>query len=78
MLLFLVQKVIYTNRQTAKEMQVNLVKYHVYQQLKVDEHDANLNMTIPQFDEKWHIILVYDSSLRRFENEYTYISRYPI
>ena len=59
------KKVIYMNRQTGKEMHVNSVKYHVYQQLKVDEHKANLNMTMPQFDEKWNI--VYDS-LRHFGN----------
>ena len=45
-------------RQTGKEMHVNLVKYHVYQQLKADEHNATLNMTVPQFSEKW--IIVYD------------------
>ena len=31
------KKVIYMNRQNSKEMHVNLVKYHVYQQLKADE-----------------------------------------
>ena len=28
------------------EMHVNLVKFHVYQQLKADEHEASLNMTM--------------------------------
>ena len=41
------KKVIYMNRQTGKEMHVYLLKYHVYQQLKADEHKANLNMTMP-------------------------------
>ena len=50
-----------------KKLHVNLVKYHVYQQLKTDEHKANLNMTMPLFDERWNI--VYDS-LRHFENGY--------
>ena len=54
---------IYMNRQTGKEMHVNLVKYHVYQQLKADEHKANLNMTILQFD------IIYDS-LRHFKDGY--------
>ena len=53
------------NRQTGKEMHVNLTEYHVYQQLKRDEHKANLNMTMLQFDERWNI--VYDS-LRHFKN----------
>ena len=44
------------NRQTGKEMHANLVKYHVYQQLKADEHKANLNMTMPQFVEWWNIV----------------------
>ena len=47
------------NTLTGKEMHVVLVKYHVYQQLKADEHKASLNMTMPQFDERWNI--VYDS-----------------
>ena len=55
------------NRPTGKETHVNLGKYHVYQQLKTDEHKANLNMTMPQFGERWNI--VYDS-LRHFENGY--------
>ena len=57
----------YMNRQIGKEMHVNLVRYHVYHQLKADENKANLNMTMPQFDERWNI--VYDS-LRHFENGY--------
>ena len=55
------------NRQTGKEMRVNLVKYYVYQRHKADEHKANLNMTMPKFDEKWNMI--YDS-LGHFENGY--------
>ena len=55
------------NRQTGKEMHVNLVKYHVYQQFKTDEYKANLNMTMLQFDEKCNII--YDS-LWHFEDIY--------
>ena len=47
------------NRQSGKEMHVNVVKYHVYQQLKADEHKANLIMTMLQFDEKWNIIYDY-------------------
>ena len=47
------------NRQIGKE---NIVKYHVYQQPKADEHKAN--MTMLQFDEKWNII---NYSLRHFE-----------
>ena len=60
-------KVIYMNRQTGKEMQVNLVKYHVYQQLKADEDKANLNRTMPQFDERWNTVR---ATLRHFENGY--------
>ena len=44
------KKVIYMNRQTGKEMHIILVKYNVYQQLKAD-----LNMTMPHFDEKWKV-----------------------
>ena len=58
------------NRQTGKKMHVNLVKYHVYQQLKSDEHKANLSMTMLQLDEKWNII--YDT-LRHFEDGYSNI-----
>ena len=36
----------YINRQTGKEIYVNLVKYHVYQQLKADEHQPNLKKTM--------------------------------
>ena len=54
MLLFLTQNS-NVNRQTGKEMHVNLVKYHAYQQLKADEHKENLNMTMPKFDERWYI-----------------------
>ena len=59
------KKVILMNRQTGKEMHVNLVTYHVYQQLKAEEHISNLNITMPKFDEKCNII--YDS-LRHFGN----------
>ena len=52
-------KVIYVNRPTGKEMNV---KYHVYQQ-----HEVNLNMAMPHFDERWNA--VYDS-LRHHDNEY--------
>ena len=48
-------------------MHVNLVKYNVYQQLKADKHKANLNMTMPQVDEKWNTI---NDSFRHFENRY--------
>ena len=34
------------NWQTAEEIHVNLVKYHVYQHFKADDHKANLNMTM--------------------------------
>ena len=61
------KKVIYMNRQTGKEMHVNLVKYHVYQQLKADEHKANLNRAMLQFNEMWNT--VYDS-LRHLGNGY--------
>ena len=57
------KKVIYMNRQTGKEMHVNLIKYHVYQQLKADEHKGNLIMTMLHFGERWNT--VYDS-LRHF------------
>ena len=40
---------------------------NVYSHLKADEHKANLNMTMPQFDEKWNTIYDY---LRHFENGY--------
>ena len=40
------------NRQTGKEMHVNLAKDQDYQQLKADEHKANLNMTMLHFDER--------------------------
>ena len=53
--------------QTGKELHINLVEYHIYQQLKDDEHKANLSMTMPQFDERWNT--VYDST-RHFENGY--------
>ena len=55
------------NRHTGKEIHVNLVKYLVYQQLKADEHKANLIMTIPNFDDRWNI--EYDS-LKHFETGY--------
>ena len=58
------------NSQTGREMHVNLIRYHVYQRLKADAHKANLNMTMPQFDERWNT--VYDS-LRHFENGCLYI-----
>ena len=45
-IIFNTKKVIYMNRQTGKEMHVNLAKDHDYQQLKADEHKANLNITI--------------------------------
>ena len=61
------KKVIYMNRQIGKEMHINLVKYHVYQQLKADEHKANINMTMLHFDERWNT--VYDS-LRHFGDGY--------
>ena len=61
------KKVIYMDRQTGKDMHVNLVKYHVYQQLKADEQKANLNMTMLHFNERWNT--VYDS-LRQFGNGY--------
>ena len=53
------------NRQTGKVIHVNLVEYHAYQQLKADEHKANLNMTMLHFDERWNT--VYDS-LRHIDN----------
>ena len=56
MLLFLTQKVIHKNRQTGKEMHVNLVKCK-----------ANLNMPMPHFDERWNTM--YDS-LKHLENGY--------
>ena len=46
------------NRQTGKEMRVNKVRYHVYQQLKADEHKTDFSMTLPHFDERWNT--VYD------------------
>ena len=46
-------------------MHVNLVKHHVNQQLKADEHKANLNNTMLQFDERWNV--EYDS-LGHYEN----------
>ena len=52
------------NKQTGKEIHASLVKYHVYQQRKADEHKAILNVIMPQFYERWNI--VYDS-LRHFE-----------
>ena len=55
------------NTQTGKGMRINFVEYHVYQQLKADEHKANLSMTMLKFDKTWNI--VYDS-LRHFENGY--------
>ena len=53
---FKYKTVIYMNRQTGKEMLVNLVLYHVYQKLEADEHKVKLNMTMPQFDERWNIV----------------------
>ena len=61
------KKVIYMNRKTGKEMHVNLVKYHVYQQLKADEQKANLNMIMAHFDERWNTVY---GSLRHLENGY--------
>ena len=43
------------NRLSGEEMHVNLVKYHVYQQLQAKGHEAHLDMTMPQFDERWNI-----------------------
>ena len=63
------------NRRTGNEMHVNLVKYYVYQQLKADEHQENLSLTMLQFDERWNI--VYDS-LRHFKNGYWNISPFFI
>ena len=48
-------------------MLINLVRYQAYQQLKADEHNATLNMTMLQFDERWNIVYDY---LRHFENGY--------
>ena len=47
---------------------MGLIYDRVYQQLKVDEHIANLNMTTHRFDERWNV--VYGSSSRHFENGY--------
>ena len=58
------KKAINMNRQMGRAMPASLAKYRVYQQLKADEHKANLYMTMPHFDERWNI--VYDS-LRHFE-----------
>ena len=55
------------NRQTGKKMHVYLVRYHVYQQFKADEHKVNLNMTMPHFDEWYDIVYDY---MRHFENGY--------
>ena len=46
------------NSQTGKEMLVNLVEYHVYQQLKADELKASLIMTMQQFDDRWNIVVL--------------------
>ena len=43
------------------------VRYLVYQQLKAGEHEANVNMTMPQFDKRLHIVYV---SLRHLESGY--------
>ena len=59
MLIFLTQKVIYMDSTTGKEMHVNVVEYHVYQQLKADEYKTNLNMAMYQFP---------NNSLRLLEN----------
>ena len=40
------------NKETWKKMHVKLVKYHVYQQLKIVEYKANPNMTI----DRWNIL----------------------
>ena len=50
--------------QTGKEMHVNEVKFHVYQQLKANEHAANLSMTMPHLDERWNTV---GDSLRYLE-----------
>ena len=57
-------KVIYINRETGKEMHVNEVKFHVYQQLKGNELKANLSMTMPHLDERWNTV---GDSLRYLE-----------
>ena len=67
MLSFAIQKMNIHELSNWSKMHVFLVKYHVYQQLKADEHNATLNMTTLQFEQKWTII--YDS-LRHFENGY--------
>ena len=59
------------NRQSGKEMHVYLVKYHVYEQLKADEDKADLNRTMPQFDESGNTVR---ATLRHFENGYWNIS----
>ena len=53
------KKDICMNRQTGKEMHANLVKSHVYQQLKADEHEASLNMTMPEFHQRWNIVYMF-------------------
>ena len=55
------------NRQTFEEMHVNLIRNHVYQQFKADEHKVYLIMTMLHFDERWNIV---HDSLRHFENGY--------
>ena len=57
------------NRQTGKEMYANLIRYNVHQQLKADEHKANLTMTMPHFDERWNT--VYDSLRHSYKHTYT-------
>ena len=52
------KKVIYMNRHIGKEVYVDFDTYHVYQQHEADEHKANLNMTMPHFDERWNIVHV--------------------
>ena len=67
MLLFLTQKCHLNEQGAGKELHVNLNKCCVYQQLKSDEHNTNINMAMPQFDERWNI--VYDPS-RHLEYRY--------
>ena len=47
-------------------MKTNTLLTHVFRhQLKADEHKANLNINMLQFDERWNIVC---DSLRHFAN----------
>ena len=50
------KKVIYTTRQTGKELYVEMVKYQVYQQFIAEDYDDKLNMRVQNIEEEWDLL----------------------